>query len=89
MINLRVTVVVEYPAIAEHYPGCDGDPVKMAAYDQQSYEDGLLDLVDLGDVVSTIFEPVSSKSTPCGGRDGHLPCSKPSGHSGPHYFYSA
>jgi hypothetical protein len=55
--KLRVTIVIEYPAVAEHYPDCEGDPVKMAAYDQASFNDGDLDVMDLGTWVSVEFEP--------------------------------
>lgn len=58
--KLRVTVVIDYPADPQHYPGCDGDPAKMAAYDQASFEEGALDVVDLGEWVSVNFEPVES-----------------------------
>jgi hypothetical protein len=56
--TLRVTIVIEYPARPEHYPGCDGDPVKMAAYDQRSFDDGELDVVDLGEWKAVVIEPV-------------------------------
>lgn len=39
-IRLRVTWVSDYPADPEHYPDCDGDPVKMAAYDYKPADDG-------------------------------------------------
>lgn len=63
--KLRVTIVIEYPAHAEHYPGCDGDPVKMAAYDRESFEEGALDIFDLGEWVSVEFEAIGGS---CGGQ---------------------
>jgi hypothetical protein len=57
---LRVTIVIEYPADPAHYPGCDGDPVKMAAFDQATFDQGDLDVVDLGEWVSVKIEPVPS-----------------------------
>lgn len=56
--KLRVTITIEYPANPEYYPDCDGDPVKMAAYDQESFDEGALDVVDLGEWKSVVIEPV-------------------------------
>ncbi len=55
---LRVTITIEYPADPQFYPGCDGDIVKMAAFDQQSVDDGELDVVDIGEWKSVVIEPV-------------------------------
>lgn len=56
-VVLRVTIVIEYPARPEHYPGCD-TPAQMAAYDQRSFDEGDLDVVDLGEWKSVVIESV-------------------------------
>lgn len=56
--RLQVTIVIEYPAYADAYPGCDGNPAKMAAFDQASFDAGELDVVDLGEWKSVKIEPV-------------------------------
>ena len=56
--TLRVTIVIEYPARKEHYPGCD-TPEEMAAYDQASFDEGALDVVDLGEWKSVVIEAVT------------------------------
>lgn len=50
--------MIEYPAYADAYPGCDGNPAKMAAFDQASFDAGELDVVDLGEWKSVKIEPV-------------------------------
>ena len=60
-MKLRVTVVAEYEAEPDHYVDCDGDPKKMAALDQQSLDEGDMDVIELlveSDFQSVTVEPV-------------------------------
>lgn len=52
--RLRVTWVAEYPAHPKDYEGCDGDPVKMAALDQKSIDDGEFGAIELFDSAETV-----------------------------------
>jgi hypothetical protein len=58
MLRLRATQVVEYDANPADYDGCEGDPVKMAAYDQQSLDEGdIANVSEMGTTVSIVVEP--------------------------------
>jgi hypothetical protein len=62
-VQMRVTWVGEYMANPDHYPGCDGDPVKMAALDQESLDQGIIDVADLLDeTLSRTIVPAASSS---------------------------
>lgn len=52
--RLRVTWVGEYLANPRDYPDCDGDPVKMAALDQQALDEGDLGLMDMVESAETV-----------------------------------
>lgn len=60
-VRLRAIWTIEYEADPVHYEGCDGDPVKMAAVDQQSLDEGGFspyELFDGAETLSVDVEPV-------------------------------
>ena len=59
MAKLRVTWIAEYEAGTDAYPGCDGDPTRMAAVDQASLDEGDLDVADLLELADTVSVTVT------------------------------